>query len=568
MKTMNNFFFSTSFFLLCLSFWIFSCSSSPPKRSVHRQTSPISNKGISNKGISDKGISNKGVTPPAFNKATEERSIHRQTSPPIPNKETAADDAPSPSLASNKATKQKEIPLQASSDKGTISSTSNKATQKESTKREEEEEVHPFDQLWSSDLQPKNQDLTELEKKKLQTQLDHLKEKKQILFLPLIHYERGQLRKVAESIYRSSIKEIQEVYPFIVPNHDIYKMKVDFSSSKTNLHSSHPITHRTVTVLDSSLSSSSRFNNKPSLSSSPESYNEEGSLEKERQKEKKVFSNIWEQPPKPNESPTSLETETKAKAEAEVEAEIFFSHVSPDAGSFLSFLTENFFDHKKEEYQLKKLISLTQSISHKKIFNILQNLDAFVEVKIINWSLQLLREQKSNFFSSSQPAQLVTFCHLKIRLISAQSALVIWEDTKKIGIRHFSKHFLPSSREKALITNLPSTRRSLWEAFAKLLPPLITAVEKLSWNGRVALISENKIYINGGKISGLQIGDVLQIRENRSDVFDPETGAFLGKADGKIKGFIKVIRHFGENGSVAVIQSGSNFKKNDRVELY
>ncbi len=111
-------------------------------------------------------------------------------------------------------------------------------------------------------------------------------------------------------------------------------------------------------------------------------------------------------------------------------------------------------------------------------------------------------------------------------------------------------------------------RRSVREAFFRAIPSITRAVEKLSWEGRVAMISGERIFVNAGRLSGLEIGDILKITEEGPEVFDPDTGLFIGRAPGRIKGTVEVISYFGQDGSITIVHSGSGFRENDRVELY
>ncbi len=106
------------------------------------------------------------------------------------------------------------------------------------------------------------------------------------------------------------------------------------------------------------------------------------------------------------------------------------------------------------------------------------------------------------------------------------------------------------------------------KAFAQMVPHIVRVVEKLSWEGRVALVSGEKIYINAGRLSGIQVGDLLKVTEESEEVFDPETGLLIGEVPGRMKGTLEVISYFGQDGAIAVVHSGSAFKENDRVELY
>lgn len=103
---------------------------------------------------------------------------------------------------------------------------------------------------------------------------------------------------------------------------------------------------------------------------------------------------------------------------------------------------------------------------------------------------------------------------------------------------------------------------------AQLIPDVLKAIDKLAWEGRVAKVSSGKIYISSGKVSGLVAGDILKVMATGEDIFDPITGAFLGRAPGQLKGTLEVIDFLGMDGAIAQIHTGSNFLPGDIVQLY
>jgi hypothetical protein len=111
-------------------------------------------------------------------------------------------------------------------------------------------------------------------------------------------------------------------------------------------------------------------------------------------------------------------------------------------------------------------------------------------------------------------------------------------------------------------------KTAIRKAFMSSVPNVLRSVEKLAWEGRVAMVSGERIYVNAGRLSGLQVGDILKVTEEGDDVYDPDTGRFIGSAPGRLKGTIEVVTYFGKDGAIAVIHSGSGFQENDRVELY
>ena len=136
----------------------------------------------------------------------------------------------------------------------------------------------------------------------------------------------------------------------------------------------------------------------------------------------------------------------------------------------------------------------------------------------------------------------------------------IEEGTTRVGERAFSDRFL--EEDPRLIEQVVA------EAFRSVIPKIVQNIDKLTWEGRVALVKGERVYLNAGRLSGLQIGDILKITEEGEDVYDPDSGAMIGKVPGRLKGTVEVVSYFGKDGAVSVIHSGSGFRENDHVELY
>jgi hypothetical protein len=106
------------------------------------------------------------------------------------------------------------------------------------------------------------------------------------------------------------------------------------------------------------------------------------------------------------------------------------------------------------------------------------------------------------------------------------------------------------------------------KAFRGSVPQIAKAIEKINWEGRVAMVAGEKVYINAGRLSGIQLGDILKVVDEGNEVFDPESGKFIGVAAGRMKGTVEIVSYFGTDGAVGIIHSGSGFKENDKVEVY
>ena len=105
-------------------------------------------------------------------------------------------------------------------------------------------------------------------------------------------------------------------------------------------------------------------------------------------------------------------------------------------------------------------------------------------------------------------------------------------------------------------------------AVSKLIRPIWEKTKKKEWFGRVAKIVGKNIYVNAGMESGVKIGDIMKVLTPTQDIFDPVSGALIGKTKGEVKSTIEITDFFGNNGSVGIIHSGGNINQGDQVTLY
>lgn len=106
------------------------------------------------------------------------------------------------------------------------------------------------------------------------------------------------------------------------------------------------------------------------------------------------------------------------------------------------------------------------------------------------------------------------------------------------------------------------------DAMFEFVPQVLKSLETVAWEGRIASIQGERIFLNVGKVSGLNRGDLLRVVDEGEEIYDTESGSFIGKSPGRLKGTLEVVSFFGQDGAIAVIHSGGGFRENDRVELY
>lgn len=160
-------------------------------------------------------------------------------------------------------------------------------------------------------------------------------------------------------------------------------------------------------------------------------------------------------------------------------------------------------------------------------------------------------------------------CKVRVRIASAHSGkelfntiktVTVEESNVRVGENVDSDRFLEANPE--ILANL------MKEAFLDFQDQILSTMDKMSWEGRIAAISGDRVFLNVGRISGLQVGDILKVSDEGDEIYDPQSGNYIGKVPGRLKGTLEVVSYFGQDGSICIIHSGAGFKENDRVQLY
>ena len=158
---------------------------------------------------------------------------------------------------------------------------------------------------------------------------------------------------------------------------------------------------------------------------------------------------------------------------------------------------------------------------------------------------------------------------VQIRMINTTNSHIVLNETRQAEIEDSTTRVAERADSDRYLEEDPKLVESvITQAFRSTIPKIVQSVEKLSWEGRVALVKGDRIYLNAGRLSGLQVGDILKVTEDGEDVYDPESGSLIGKVPGRLKGTVEVVSYFGRDGSIGIIHSGSGFRENDHVELY
>lgn len=99
-----------------------------------------------------------------------------------------------------------------------------------------------------------------------------------------------------------------------------------------------------------------------------------------------------------------------------------------------------------------------------------------------------------------------------------------------------------------------------------ILDGFFRQLDYLDWTTTIAKIEGESLFINAGRLSGLRIGDTLEIYEPGKEIIHPTTKISLGWTTGQLKGMIKVSELFGVDAAIGKVAQGSGFSPNDVVK--
>lgn len=188
-----------------------------------------------------------------------------------------------------------------------------------------------------------------------------------------------------------------------------------------------------------------------------------------------------------------------------------------------------------------------------------------LEAKVLEVKLKKKSDPVGVIRKLSSTFEVIT----KVRILNTRSGREVFNTVKTIT--HEQDDVRVAKRlqsDRDFVANPELIAILIKDSLFDYIPTLETSMVEVSWEGRIAAIQGEKIYLNVGKISGLQIGDLLKVSESSQEIYDAEMGYALGKAPGKLKGTLEVVSYFGYDGAVAIVHSGAGFKENDRVEIY
>jgi curli biogenesis system outer membrane secretion channel CsgG len=169
----------------------------------------------------------------------------------------------------------------------------------------------------------------------------------------------------------------------------------------------------------------------------------------------------------------------------------------------------------------------------------------------------------SEYLLTQSKAQVVK-CTVDIRVVDVENGRILYADSGSGLARKHTGGVLGLGTRSSYDETLEGD--ALRAAIVKFVNNIIQQVQNKPWSCRVADVDGSSIYLNAGHESNVPLGKKLAAYHIGRAIKDPNTGLVLGNTEDKL-GEIKVVRYFGDDGSVAELVNGSMPSAGDIVRL-
>lgn len=176
--------------------------------------------------------------------------------------------------------------------------------------------------------------------------------------------------------------------------------------------------------------------------------------------------------------------------------------------------------------------------------------------------------QKSDEIGFVRKVKSMAETYVEVKVYDVLNNKELYSETFDGNIADDNFRFYQAESEDNLAYRQDLLRYSVKIASRKAVPKVVKLGSRLDWMGRVAKIIGTRIYVNAGRTSGLNPGDILKVITEGQEIYDPESGAMIGMSQGEVKGTLEVIDYFGQDGAVCNLHSGGSVTEGDFVQLY
>jgi len=176
--------------------------------------------------------------------------------------------------------------------------------------------------------------------------------------------------------------------------------------------------------------------------------------------------------------------------------------------------------------------------------------------------------QKSDEIGFVRKIKSLSESYIEIKVYDVIANKELFSETVDGNTTDDNLRFYQQDTEESLSYRQDLLRYSVKVAVRKFVPKITKLGARLDWMGRVAKIMGTRIFLNAGRNSGLNVGDILKVVTEGQEIYDPESGAMIGMSPGEVKGTLEVTDYYGQDGAVCILHSGGSVTEGDFVQLY
>lgn len=176
--------------------------------------------------------------------------------------------------------------------------------------------------------------------------------------------------------------------------------------------------------------------------------------------------------------------------------------------------------------------------------------------------------QKSDEIGFVRKVKSLAETYVELKAYDVLSNKELFSETVDGNISDDNLKFYQAENEDNIAYRQELLRYSVKVAVRKLVPKVVKIGSRLDWMGRVAKIIGTRIYLNAGRNSGLNLGDIMKVITEGQEIYDPESGAMIGMSQGEVKGTLEVVDYYGTDGAICILHSGGSVTEGDFVQLY
>src|SRR5882672_8896373 len=167
---------------------------------------------------------------------------------------------------------------------------------------------------------------------------------------------------------------------------------------------------------------------------------------------------------------------------------------------------------------------------------------------------QFGEETEGSEYLITQSKDQIVKCTVDIRVVDVETGQVLYADSGAGLARKHTGGVLGLGTRAGYDETLEG--EALRAAIVKFVNNIIDQVSKKPWSCRVADVDGQSVYLNAGHDSGIPVGQKLTAYHVGRAIKDPTSGLVIGNTEEKV-GELKVMRYFGDDGSVAELAGGS-----------